>query len=279
METSGEKILGMDWIRRFVHRFTPEQFRQQYLAKPLAQQRMEEQTTRRTDEELMTAFPECDRIKREQAAPIVVQVMNEVDSWRKLRYTIQARLQKQFWPEPEYDSEEYKEWQEYFYGWNDNRFEKWAKLVEWEYVYRHGQRRTMEEACQIAADEWTRMIFGNHIQDNGDQSDAGGLTMVIATLAKDKAKRGISSEVVERFRKLCKEYYLGGCRYNAAKYGWVKCEPYCDYGPNGALGILLVQAGVPNDSIDSICPWKTGITVDERDHAVIVRGYRKERYI
>jgi len=241
---------------------------------------MEEQTKRRTDEELMAAFPECDRIKREQAAPIVVQVMNEVDSWRKLRYTIQARLQEQYWQEPDnYDSAEHKAWQEYFYGWNDNRFEKWAKLVEWEYVYRHGQRHTMDEACQIAADEWTRMIFGNHIQDNGDQSDTGGLTMVLGTLAKDKAKRGISSEVIERFRKLCKEYYLGGCRYNDGKYGCVKSEPYCDYGHNGALGRLLEQAGVPDDSIGSICPWKTGITVDERDHAVIVRGYQKERYI
>lgn len=279
METSEKKILGIDWIRRLARRFTSEQFRQQYLAKPLAQQRMEEQVKRRTDEELMAAFPECDRIKREQAAPIVVQVMNEADSWRKLRYTIQARLQKQFWPEPEYDSEEYKEWREYFYGWSDNRFDKWTRLVEWEYVYRHGQRHTMEEACQIAADEWTRMIFGNHIQDNGDQSDAGGLAMALGTLAKDRAKRGISSEVIERFRKLCKEYYLGGCRYNDGKYGWVNSEPYCDYGPNGALGRLLEQAGVPDNSIGSICPWKTGITVDERDHAVIVRGYHKERYI
>jgi hypothetical protein len=53
METSGKKILGMDWIKRLARRFTPEQFRQQYLAKPLAQQRMEEQTKRRTDEELV----------------------------------------------------------------------------------------------------------------------------------------------------------------------------------------------------------------------------------
>lgn len=60
METSKKKILGMDWIKRLARRFTPEQFRQQYLAKPLAQQRMEEQAKRRTDEELMAAFPERD---------------------------------------------------------------------------------------------------------------------------------------------------------------------------------------------------------------------------
>ena len=103
--------------------------------------------------------------------------------------------------------------------------------------------------------------------------------MALGTLAKERAKRGISSEVIERFRKLCKEYYLGGCRYEESKYGWRKSEPYCDYGPNDALGRLLEQAGVPNDSIGCIAPWKTGITIDERDHAVIVRGYQKERYI
>ena len=103
--------------------------------------------------------------------------------------------------------------------------------------------------------------------------------MVLGTLAKDKAKRGISSEVVERFRKLCKEYYLGGCRVDEDKYGWCKCEPYCDYHPNSALSDLLSDAGVSESSIGSICPWKTGITIDERDHAVIVRGYQTERYI
>lgn len=235
---------------------------------------MEEQTKRMTDEELMTVFPECDRIKRAQAAPILTQVMNEVDSWRKIRYTIQARLQEQFWPEPEYGSEEYKEWQKYFYGWSDNRFEKWTTLVEWEYVYRHGQRHTMEEACQIAADEWTRMIFGSHVQDNGDHSDTGGLTMVLGTLAKDKDRRDIRSEVIEKFRKLCKEFYL-----HAYKDEWRINEPYCDYGPNSALADLLKEAGVPEQCIGNICPWKTGITIDERDHSIIVRGYQKERYI
>ena len=235
---------------------------------------MEEQTKRMTDEELITAFPECYHIRRKQAAPILTQVMNEVDSWRKIRYTIQARLQKQFWPEPDHDSAEYKEWQKYFYGWSDNRFEKWATLVEWEFVYRHGQRHTMDEACQIAADEWTRMIFGNHIQDNGDHSDTGGLTMALGTLAKYKAKRGIRSEVVEKFRKLCKQLYL-----RAYKDDWRINAPYCDYGPNPALADLLKEAGVPEQSVGIICPWKTGIWIDERDHAVIISGYQKERYL
>ena len=235
---------------------------------------MKEQTKRMTDEELMTAFPECDRIQRAQAAPILTQVMNEVDSWRKIRYTIQARLQEQFWPKPEYGSEEYKEWREYFFGWDNKQFDEWISLAEWEFVYRHGQRHTMDEACQIAADEWTRMIFGNHVQDNGDHSDTGGLTMVLGTLAKDKAKQGISNEVVEKFRQLCKQFYL-----RAYKDEWRINVPYCDYGPNSALADLLKESGVPEQSIGNICPWKTGIWIDERDYSVIVRGYQKERYL
>ena len=136
----------------------------------------------------------------------------------------------------------------------------------------------MDEACQLAADEWARMIFGNHIQNNGDQSDAGGMVMVLGTLVKDKASRGIGQDTIEKFRKLCKEFYLGGC-IRQTKYGPHKDDPYCDYHPNSALADLLLEAGVPEDSVGNICPWKTGITVDERDHAVIVRGYQKERFI
>jgi len=56
-------------------------------------------------------------------------------------------------------------------------------------------------------------------------------------------------------------------------YGYDEIEPI------PLTSEILEQAGVPSSSIGSICPWKTGITVDERDHAVIVRGYQKERYI
>ena len=237
-----------------------------------------------TNEQLAAAFPECERIKKEQVVPFVEQVFNEVESWRQIGYKMKLLCQE-LWPKPKgvkWEDPLHQEWKHYFYGdyeTDQKDFDNWTKLLENEYLQRTGERRTMDEACQIAADEWTRMIFGNHVQNNGDQSDAGGMAMVLGTLVKDKASRGISSEVIERFRKLCKEYYLGGCRYNDGKYGRVNCEPYCDYGPNSALRRLLEQAGVPDNSIGCICPWKTGIAVDERDHAVIVRDYQKERFI
>lgn len=175
---------------------------------------------------------------------------------------------------------EYEAYNLYF--WNDwhrkSPFKEWLRKLEDEFIERHGQVHTFEEACQLAADEWARMIFGNHIQNNGDQSDAGGLAMVLGTLAKGKASRGISSNIIEKFRKLCKEYYLGGCIYED-EYGKRVKEPYCDYDPNSPLADLLLKAGVPKERVGGICPWKTGITINERDNSVIIRGYQTERFI
>lgn len=236
-----------------------------------------------TNEQLAAAFPECERIKKEQVVPFVEQVFNEVESWRQIGCKMKLLCQD-LYPKPKgvkWEDPLYQEWNHYFYGdykTDQKDFDNWTDLLKNEYLQRTGERRTMDEACQIAADEWARMIFGNHIQGNGDKSYAGGMAMVLGTLVKDKDSRGISSEVIEKFRKLCKEYYLGGCR-REDEYGWTKSEPYCDYHPNSALADLLLEAGVPEDSVGNICPWKTGITVDERDHAVIVRGYQKERFI
>lgn len=236
-----------------------------------------------TNEELVVAFPECERIKKEQVAPLVERSMNEVESWRQIGFMIKG-LCKELWPKPiglKWDDPVFQEWNNYFYGdydTNQRDFDDWINLLENEYLQRTGKRHMFDEACQIAADEWTRMIFGNHIQNNGDQSDTGGITMILGTLAKDKANRDIDSEVVEKFRALCKDFYLDGCMYDIG-YGKRKIEPYCDYGPNSPLADLLLKAGVPEKNIDFICPWKTGISVDDRDHTVIVRGYQTERYV
>jgi len=123
------------------------------------------------------------------------------------------------------------------------------------------------------------MIFGNHLQDNGDQSEAGFIGMMLGTLAKDKARSGLGNEIVEKFRTLCKAYYLGGCIYVDEKFGKMKLVPYSDYGPNSALGWLLEQAGVPHDRIGSIAPWKTGITINKRDNSVCVGSYQKQKYL
>ena len=238
-----------------------------------------------TTEELIQAFPECEKIKREDIAECITKAMTEERFYAEASDKIYHKAHE-LWPYQrglKDDDPERVAYKAYF--WGDilkgvvAPFKEWQQTFEAEFIAQHGQVRTFDEACQTAADEWARMIFGNHVQNNGDQSDAGGLAMVLGTLAKDKASSGISSDIIEKFRKLCKEYYLGGCRYKEDKYGWMESNPHCDYGPNGALSRLLDQAGVPHDRFGSICPWKTGITINQRDNSVCVHGYQTARYI
>lgn len=236
-----------------------------------------------TNEEIINAFPECERIKKADVAECVNKAMAECKSWREIHSRLWYHCQK-FWPQPKYrreDHADYDEWSNYFSGNYDTRefyFRDWIKSIEEELRRRVGQRRTFDEACQLAADEWARMIFGTHIQNNGDQSDAGGMAMVLGTLVKDKAKSGYGSETVEKFRSLMADYYRGGCQYKD-DYGTYDSEPYCDYHPNSPLADILIKAGCDSHDVGSMCPWKTGIHIDEYDHSVIIRGYQTERYI
>lgn len=41
----------------------------------------------------------------------------------------------------------------------------------------------------------------------------------------------------------------------------------------------LCEDGRNEDDANYMCPWKTGITIDQRDNSVCVRGYRTARYM
>lgn len=239
-----------------------------------------------TIDELIQAFPECEKIKREDIAECITKAMTEekfyqeaVDKIWKKAHELYPHYEGRY-DENDAEQNAYRSYfvRDYATG-GLSRFDEWRKTFETEFIAQHGHVHTFEEACQIAADEWTRMIFGNHIQNNGDRSENGCIAMMLGTLAKGKASSGIGDETVEKFRKLCKEYYLGGCIYEDDKYGKMKIEPYSDYGPNAALGSLLEHADVPHDRIGSITPWKTGIYINKRDNSVCVRGYQTARYL
>ena len=237
-----------------------------------------------TNEELIQAFPECEKVKRNDMRQCIIDAI-EQEKFYCVASTKVYNKAHELWPYDRKWKDEDAEHQAYkLYFWGDwhgteSPFDVWLrKTFEEEFIARHGEVHTFE-ACQIAADEWTRMIFGAHMQNNGDQSDAGGMSMILGTLAKEHAKEGISSDVIENFRKLCRDYYHDGCRAEEDKYGWRKEKPYCDYHPNGALAKLLLDAGVPRDKVGNIAPWKTGISINERDHAVRIGGYQTERYI
>lgn len=237
-----------------------------------------------TTEELLKAFPECEKIRVENIEACIVEALHKERFYREAKRAITRRAEE-LWPynwRAERDDPDRVAYEAYFWG-NSMKdikapFAEWIKTFETAFIARHGQIRSFEEACQTAADEWTHMVFGNHMQDNGDQSDTGGLAMMLGTLVKDKAKRDIDGETIEKFRTLCKDYYLGHCLYEG-EYGMRVWEPYCDYHPNTPLADLLLKAGVPKDKAEDIAPWKTGIGIDKRDNSVIVRGYQKERYI
>lgn len=237
-----------------------------------------------TNEELIQAFPECEKVKRDDMRQCIIDAIEQENFYCEASRKVYNKAHD-LWPykrEWRDGDTEYEDYKLYFWGdWHDVKspFDEWLRCkFEEEFIERHGQAHTFDEACQMAADEWTRMIFGNHVQNNGDQSDAGGMSMILGTLAKDRASQDIDSKTIEEFRQLCKEFYLGGCVYET-KYGKVKDWPYCDYHPNEPLADLLVKAGVPSDRIGSICPWKTGITINERDNAVRIGGYQTERFI
>lgn len=238
-----------------------------------------------TIEELIQTFPECEKIKREDIAECITKAMTEERFYAEASDKVYHKAHE-LWPYQRGLKDDDPERVAYgAYFWGDilkgvvSPFKEWLITFETEFIAQHGYVHTFEESCQMAADEWTRMIFGNHIQNNGDRSENGCIAMMLGTLVKDKASSGIGDDTVEKFRKLCKEYYLGGCIYEDEKYGKMKIEPYSDYGPNDALGSLLEQAGVPHDRIGSITPWKTGIYINKRDNSVCVRGYQTERYL
>jgi len=237
-----------------------------------------------TIEELIQEFPECEKIKREDIAEFITKAMTDEKFYEEATEKIWEKAHE-LWPnEQELEREDPKRVAHrlYFYGdysGNESILHKWLTTFETEFITTHGQVHTFDEACQIVADEWTSMIFGNHLQDNGDQSEAGFLGMMLGTLAKDKARSGLGNEIVEKFRTLCKDYYLGGCIYVDEKFGKMKLVPYSDYGPNSALGWLLEQAGVPHDRIGNIAPWKTGITINKRDNSACVGSYQKQKYL
>lgn len=269
MEASRKKILGLDWIRQFARKFSPLEFQAKVLSQPIIRSM--------TNEEIINAFPECEKIKKADVAECINKVFDDVKFYREVDWYIRQYCFK-FWPEiDDYQSEDFKAHCNYFYGdydTKDYRFRDWVRKVEKEFIQRNGPHRTYDEACQLAADEWARMIFGTHVQNNGDQSDAGGMAMVLGTLVKDKAKSGYNSDVINKFRKLMAAAY----RENSHRDSYWSA-PYCDYNPNPSLADVLIKAGCNKDDVRSMCPWKTGITVDYRDNSVCIRGYQTAKFL
>ena len=219
----------------------------------------------------------------EPIEPIVKRIQNAVDSIKRngMNDKVIFLTARSDYEKYGFDSPERKEYYHYLHNYEDDNFldlYSWSKYASANYIEHKGKRRTFEEACQIAADKWCDLLFQWHLQDNGaiNEDHGGGFyACALATVLKNEANKDITEEMITNTNKNLYEYYHNYCIYED-KY---QISPYCDYDPNRPLYDILEKSGIPEKKIRNICPWKTGIDIDENDNAVVVKGYQKREYI
>jgi len=226
--------------------------------------------------ELIGMFQECEKVRRTDMEGCITDAVNNERFYAEAMNKLWLRLYELF--PYKGDKDEKEAYKAYFDNYDKGSLHEWMELFKLEFRNKHGVLRTFDEACELAAEKWARKIFGTHVQYNGDQSETGGMTMVLGTLAKEKAKEGLKQGVDEKFKALMRDYYRGGCKYTDEK-NTSTVVPYCDYGPNHALFDILVKAGVGEKDANFICPWKTGISIDTFDNSVCITGYQTAKYI
>lgn len=121
-----------------------------------------------------------------------------------------------------------------------------------------GRRRTKEEACKLAADLWCHHIFESACQDNG----GGNVNLtLLGMLLKNSAQEEITPEIIrDAHKKIYDHYYYSKGMY----YDMLSV----DYGPCAALRDILLEAGVKDSAIDSLCPWKSHLCIDFVDNSI-----------
>ena len=246
-----------------------------------------------TNEILVQLFNECDQIKKEQIVSLVEDIFT-CDDYHDISNKVYEFCEK-LWAEPQdYDSQEWKIWSDYMYGYYDKNNKQsikplgdWISQCEYEYIYRNGKKRTYQEACKLATDKWCKLLFNWHLQDNGalNEDHPGGFTAcAFATIIGNDSKEKISEDCKIKAHELIQKFYEDDCwwdYYNddGSYYDTWQTDLTVDYGPCKALYELLEKSGVEEKHIRSICPWKTSIKIDKRDNSVIYRTYGKIEYI
>lgn len=162
----------------------------------------------------------------------------------------------------------------------------------------NGKAHTEEEAAKIAADKWCEILFDWHFQDNGaSNEDHGGgfYACTFATVLSNVSKKDITDEMKENAHKLFNEYYTRQMHYRRTfdrndiewlkktlsskdgNFKWASGFDYdisCDYDPSWPLFLILENAGIPEDVIRSISPWKTSISIRKEDNMVFYCTYQ-----
>lgn len=238
-----------------------------------------------TSEELIQAFPECEKVKRDDMRQCIIEAMEQERFYSQAVDKIYRKAQELF---PycggcyDEDNPEQNAYRAYFQGdWKngwESPFGGFLETFEQEFIARHGLVHTKEEACRIAADKWVDMIFGHHAQDNGDDSSSGAVGMMLGTMVKEEARERYGEDVVSKAHELIEKFYMNDCIIEGGIFKFP--HPLsCDYSPDQNLFDILVEAGVSERDAAYICPWKTLIVIDKKDNSVCLRGYRTARYI
>ncbi|MBR4590139.1 MAG: hypothetical protein IKO36_05675 [Bacteroidaceae bacterium] len=231
--------------------------------------------------DLITIFPENSKIPAEEFRQTLVDIFNN----EKYCQNIITRLYKRFedfFPYP--TNEQWADMSDnetYCKTYMDEKglIYDWSKDVEVHFILAKGHRRTYDEACELAADYWMEKLFVKVFQDNGDRSGHSDTMQMLGSLLKVNASEGISDEVKNKVKENLIKYYKDHCIYKDNDGHTFHVELYCDYGPNTPLYYILKNSGIPENKINSICPWKTGIEIDDRDNAVVIKEYGKREYI
>lgn len=173
---------------------------------------------------------------------------------------------------------------------------------------KNGKRHTDEDAARIAAEKMVELCFGWHLQDNGALDEEHSFMMsAIATTFGNDAKDKIPEDVKKKAYDLCYEFFFRYLKYvevlfnhdylhiddyqnwlrenlpspNPDRFNWdyIRGELYCDYDPNWAWDLILETAGVNENTVRLICPWKTTILIRSLDNTVIYRTYQNCEYL
>ena len=230
---------------------------------------------------LLTTFPECERIKRSDVEPVLVDAFKNSRSYRDVGNKLFDFCFEK-WPSNFDDDEETKSWADWFFNISTG-LDNWVSMVKKTFVEENGRVRSHEEACKLAADKWTQLISDSIKQDNGDKTGHSDMLMLLGMYSKASRQDELTNEIREKFRENMTEFYLNDCEWQyvdgRGNKSTINHEPSCDYNANGPLHDIMLNSGIPESSIDLLAPWKTLITIDKKDGSVGYHTYAHTEWL